>query len=332
MKRPHGFDRQSARPPVPTARAAAGAKRAAARADRSVTGDQVAPDASAADPITEPVPISTALLDRPGESAKAFDAPAESQERAPSVARAARERRRYERNEVKRFTRRSRRRRAIWIGSAATVVAVLAVTVLAAFSPLMALRTIDVVGTTRIDASAVRASLTSQLGKPLPLIDYGSIRHALDGYRLIRSYSTEAVPPGTLVVRVVERTPIGLLSSSTGYDLVDQAGVVISSTPQKPGGYPVITTSGAPGSPAAKRSFTAAADVLAVLPPSLLPRVTAITATSGDDVTFTLGGKKVVWGGPADADLKSTVLTALLKAAPWASSYDVSSPQAPVTR
>ncbi|HWU47149.1 MAG TPA: FtsQ-type POTRA domain-containing protein [Humibacter sp.] len=220
----------------------------------------------------------------------------------------------------------------IWLSSVTTVVAVLGVTVLAAFSPLMAVRTIDVMGTTRIDASAVRESLSSQLGKPLPLIDYGGIRRELDRYRLIRSYSTEAVPPGTLVVRIVERTPIGLIRSGNAYDLVDQAGVVISSTVQKPGGYPVITTSGRPGTSSAKQSFSASASVLAVLPSSLLPRVTAISASSADDVSFTLGGKKVVWGSTSDAELKATVLTALLKAAPRASVYDVSSPHAPVTR
>jgi cell division protein FtsQ len=307
--------------------------------DRGVEGHADGDRASVAGPITEPIHISSALLDSGRQpaasaaaSADAANAVGAESQNAPSVARAARERRRYERNEVKRFTRRSRRRRTIWLSSIATVVAVLGVTVLAAFSPLMAVRTIDVVGTTRIDASAVRASLSSQLGKPLPLIDYGGIRRELDRYRLIRSYSTEAVPPATLVVRIVERTPIGLIRSDNAYDLVDQAGVVISSTVQKPGGYPVITTSGRPGTSAAKRSFSASASVLAVLPSSLLPRVTAISASSADDVSFTLGGKKVVWGGTSDAELKATVLTALLKAAPRASVYDVSSPHAPVTR
>jgi len=347
MKRPQGFDRVPPRRVTGTA-GAAGGRAAGARGGRSrePAQDSASPGGgeSAGEPITEPIPIIPGEPERPERSAGTkrsaksdstggLDGAQPSRpSRVPSPARATRERRRYERSEVKRFTRRSRRRRLIWLGSIATVVVVLAATVLVALSPLMAVRTIDVVGTTRVDASAVRASLASQLGKPLPLVDYGSVREALKRYPLIRSYSTEAVPPGTLVVRIVERTPIGLLRTGSGYDLVDQAGVVISSTKQKPGGYPLITSTASAGSAAAKTSFAASAAVLGVLPANLLPKVSAITASSSESVTFTMDGKSVTWGGTEDAALKATVLAALVKAAPKAHAYDVSSPHAPVVR
>jgi cell division protein FtsQ len=195
----------------------------------------------------------------------------------------------------------------------------------------MALQKIEVVGTSRLEASTVAKALKGQLGRPLPLIDFAAVRKDLDSYPLIRSYSTETHPPGTLVVRIVERTPLGLLKTKSGFDLVDAAGVVVSSSAERPGGYPVITLTGTPTSAAGRAPFAASAAVLSALPASVLPQVDSITAKTTDDVTLTLSsGKSVVWGSPEKSDLKAADLAALLKQAPDASTYDVSSPLSPV--
>jgi len=249
------------------------------------------------------------------------------------VRRARRERKRYERGEVKRFTKRTRRRRAVWLISLGSVVAILLLAVLAAYSPLMALTKIEVVGTSRLTSSTVSHALAGQLGRPLPLIDFGAIKKDLSKFALIRSYSTETHPPGTLVVRIVERRPVGLLQTSNGFELVDAAGVVISTTKDRPGGYPVIVSSGTSGGTGAKTGFAASTAVLSALPATVLPQVDTITATTADDVTLTLlGGQKVIWGGPGQSELKAADLAALLKDAPDVSGYDVSSPESPVTQ
>jgi cell division protein FtsQ len=65
----------------------------------------------------------------------------------------------------------------------------------------------------------------------------------------------------------------------------------------------------------------------------MLGQVDSVSATGAQDVTLKLtSGVSVVWGGPADSALKSSVLSSLLKAAPGASVYDVSAPNSPVTR
>src|SRR6185437_9860749 len=102
-----------------------------------------------------------------------------------------------------------------------------------------------------------------QLGTPLPLIDYSKVRKELEGFPLIRSYSTEADPPGTLVVRIVERVPIALLKVPSGFQLVDQAGVVMQTTAERPGGYPVIAIPDDASETSKHDEFRAAADVLA---------------------------------------------------------------------
>lgn len=252
---------------------------------------------------------------------------------SPSVRAAARERRRYERAEIKRFTRASRRRRLAWLIGIGSVVLVLLAAALVSLSPAMALRTIQVVGVQRVDAKAVQHALDAQLGTPLPLIDYGKVRKELAAFPLIRSYSTEADPPGTLVVRIVERVPIGLLKVSTGYELVDQAHVVMQTTPERPGGYPLISIPEDASEQSRQKEFAAIGNVLAALPAGMLTEVDSASATGAQDVTLKLtSGVTVVWGGPEDSAEKSVVLADLLKAVPGASVYDVSAPNSPVTR
>ena len=286
-------------------------------------------DTTVTDTDTEPIPIVGA------PAADIADGPAD---RPPSVSArevrsARRMRKRYERGEVKRFTQRSRRRRAVWLISLGSVALILLVAVLAAFSPLMAVTKIEVLGTSRLNAATVSRALDSQLGKPLPLVDFGVIKNDLAKFPLIRSYSTETHPPGTLIVRIVERRPLGLLKVGDKFNLVDAAGVVIATTPERPGGYPLITMDPKASSAQAKTGFAASAAVLAALPASVLPQVDSVTAKTRDDVTLTLlSGQKVLWGSPDQSELKAADLAGLLKNAPDASGYDVSSPQSPVTQ
>lgn len=241
---------------------------------------------------------------------------------------ARRERKRFERGEVRRFTRRARHRRILWLGAAGVVVALVLGVLLVSFSPLMALRTIEVQGASKVDASAVKKALDSQLGRPLPLIDTGAITSELAAFPLIRSFTTEVHPPSTLLVRIVERTPVGVLKVGSKYTVVDPAGVVISTYPDRPAGYPLITP--AEGS----AGFTAVATVLQSLPATVLSKVNTATATTADDVSFTLlsSGATVVWGSADQSSLKAAVLADLLVKAPHARTYDLSSPHNAVTR
>jgi cell division protein FtsQ len=316
--------------PMPIVRAA---EPGAEDVPRAPGGKRPASQGARGAAIPEPKPRG-ARPDRADERhGVASPEPAQAPADSPSVRAAARRRRRYERAEIKRFTRAARRRRLAWLIGAGSVVVVLLGAALVSVSPLMALRTVTVVGVQRVDAAAVRQALDGQLGTPLPLIDYSAVRRQLAKFPLIRSYSTEADPPGTLVVRVVERVPLALLKVHSGYQLVDQAGVVMQTTPDKPGGYPVIDLPEDASERSRNKEFAASAAVLAALPVGMLSQVGTASATGAQDVTLRLtSGVTVVWGGPDDAELKSSVLARLIKAAPGASVYDVSAPRSPVTR
>jgi cell division protein FtsQ len=186
-----------------------------------------------------------------------------------------------------------------------------AVLAIAVFSPILALRTIRVEGTSAIPSSSVQSALQPDLGTPLALLDDGKIRSELSSIILIRSYVTEVVPPNTLVVRIIERKAIGALRKGKVYEQVDPAGVVLA-TSSTAAGLPVIQIGNkdvdSPG-------FAAAVKVLLAMPSSILGQVASISATTLDNVSLTLnqGSHIIVWGSSAQSDLKATALAILLK-------------------
>ena len=188
------------------------------------------------------------------------------------------------------------------------LVAVLAVAV---FSPILALRTIRVEGTSAVSASDVRASLDNQLGTPLALLNDAAIAKDLSKFVLIRSYVTEIVPPNTIVVRVVERSAIGVIQDGGSYRQVDPAGVILATSPT-PAGLPVIQIG---LSEAKGAGFNAAVKVLLAMPQSVFVQVKTISATTLDDVSLTLktGSHTVLWGSSAQSALKARDLAAMLQ-------------------
>jgi cell division protein FtsQ len=243
------------------------------------------------------------------------------------------ERRRYEKQEVRRFTRRARLRRGI-IFSAVSSVAVLAIVIsFAVFSPVLALRTITITGTSRLDPAEVSSALSDQLGKPLALVDFAEITRKLADFPLIRSYTTESDPPHTLVVSIVERVPVAAVSAGAGFHSVDPAGVTVESSAERPPSLPLIELENAS---IKDRAFRSVVKVLLALPKSLLASVDTITATTNDDVTFVLvgAGQSVLWGSSDRSSYKARVLSALLATQNPAAhvEYDVSAPDSVVVR
>lgn len=197
----------------------------------------------------------------------------------------------------------------------------------AAYSPLFAVEKVTIVGASTLDPVTVEAALSGQIGVPLALVDSSEVKAALVGFPLIETYSLEARPPHDLTVRIVERTPVGVLRSDAGYTLVDAAGVALSTTSDQPAGQPVLDIVGGTDSTA----FASAGLVIRSLPTDVRGQLTGVRATTADDVTLTLStGLTVVWGSDEESVEKGAALTAALIARPDASSIDVSSPDAAV--
>jgi len=324
-------DRVTTEPIAVVATSAGGAGRAAVPSSqqRGAPRDAVGTGGSGVAVLTDPGVLPGSVEARPDADA-APSAPGDARSAKRALSAAARERRRYERQEVRRFTRRSRRRRITWAVVVGALLALVAVVGVGAYSPLMALRDVRVEGAQRIPAVEVQAAFADVIGTPLPLIDSAEVHAALARFPLIETYSTETVPPGTLVVRIVERTPVGVIDTGSGLELVDAAGVVIERPEELPAGQPLIEVDGG----VADEGFRAVAAVVRSLPADVRGQLTVATAATADDVRLELaGGASVVWGSAEDSALKATVLASLMRAAPpdTVSQYDVSAPSSPVT-
>lgn len=238
------------------------------------------------------------------------------------VWRAARARRKVLRAEIRRFTQRSRRRRILIPSVIAGIVLLVGGGAAAAYSPLFAVEKVTVVGTGALDPAAVEASLAGQIGTPLALVDSSEVKAALLAFPLIETYSLEAQPPHGLTVRIVERTPVGVMESESGFTVVDGAGIALATTPEKPADQPILRIDGGIDSAA----FESAGLVMRSLPAEIRPTVTEVAASSADNVTLTLAsGVEVMWGSSTESAKKAEVLARALVLAPDADTIDVSS-------
>jgi cell division protein FtsQ len=247
---------------------------------------------------------------------------------------ATKARKAFERDEVRRFTAHLRRRRQAWTAVCASLGAVLLFVAIGVFTPVMALEDIQVAGTSRVSADQIKADLAAEIGKPLPLVSQSSIQQAMESQVLVKSYSTESLPPHSLLIKVVERQPVGFLPNGEGgYTVVDPAGVVIEKVMARPAGIPLFTVA---DNNVTSPGFQAGVDVLQSLPASLAGQVGQVIAKTTDDVVIVLtgSGARVFWGGPENAAFKSKVLASLLATNPVGSvsEYDVSSPKTAVVR
>lgn len=252
-------------------------------------------------------------------------APAERPLTSRDVWRAARARRQRLRSEIRRFTKTARRRRQMWALGISAVLLLVVGSFGVAYSPLFAVEKITLVGAS--DTAAIEEALASQRGIPLPLVDEQAIEDALRTFPRIESFAVEARPPHELLIRLVERTPVGVVAQNAGYALVDAAGVVLGTSAEAPAGYPIIDVEGGTSSAA----FTAAGAVIRAVPEALRATVTTVTAATPDSVTLALSeGKTIVWGSAEQSAYKALVLERMMQARPDATSIDVSSPDAVV--
>lgn len=235
--------------------------------------------------------------------------------------------------EAARFRSYSRQRRAILLSVIGSFTALILLMLASMFTPMLAVQEIRVTGLDRLKPTQIQAALKNQMNVPLPMVKAESIAEDLKSFSLIESFAITARPPHTLVVRIIERSPICIVSIDGKDYLFDPAGVKIGPATSSDN-YPLLAIN---GNPSGSAEYKLAIDVLLALPASLLPRVYAIDAKTKDNVTMQLrgnAGQAIVWGDASDSALKSKVLAALLRNYKKGDrvTFDVSSPTAPVVR
>ena len=251
---------------------------------------------------------------------------------AAEAKKATRERKKAERKEYRRFTVTTRQRRLNWTIGVGSVVALVILVIILTTSPIMSLRTIRVEGVNRLTNAEVVEQLQPLAGLPLARISAADVARELADVPLIQSVDTRVELPGTLAVSITERTPLAVVSTPTGFDVVDQAGVVLWSDTVRPTEFPLVGI--APN--AESKGFQAIVSALAAIPSDVLRRIEQITASSTDTVAFTLrdSNHQVLWGSSEFSAQKARALPAALQAAGsgGAKLIDLSTPETVVIR
>lgn len=193
------------------------------------------------------------------------------------------------------------------------MVAVTVSTIVLSTSPLLALDTVRVEGVERLDSSLVVSELSPLTGMPLARISPTDVANELQDVALIESVTTRMELPGTLVVSIVERTPIGVSYQAGVYRVIDRAAVVLFESGTRPLEFPLISIRPDP----ADAGFLALGEALAVVPPEVLAQIDQVSASSRDTVTFSLrtSAHLVIWGSSELSREKARALPAALRAA-----------------
>lgn len=225
-----------------------------------------------------------------------------------------------------------RKRRILWwsIGVVAVVALVMAVLW---FSPLLAVKTINVHGTKLTTVAAVESRLEPLKGTPLPQVSSDRVLSLLKDDPTVQDVVVQAQTPATLDVQVVEFVPVAIMRDGKTENLVAADGHVLApATTENSTELPVIELPTGNQDPAVFSAITA---VLGELRTDVRSQMTSATATTIDSVQLKLkDGRLIVWGSAADGVKKAAVLEALLTVDPKESgkTIDVSSPEHPVTK
>jgi cell division protein FtsQ len=203
-------------------------------------------------------------------------------------------------------------------------------------SPLLAVRTVQVDGVATLPAEQVRETAGVDEGTPLLRVDVTAVQERVAQLPQVDSVEVTRGWPSTVVITVVERTPVAVVGTPGRRSLVDARGVLFDTiTGDAPEGVVPLEVAD-PGPDDAPTM--AALGALTALPDDVRGQVAGAAATSAEDVSLTLeDGTTVRWGTPEQTDEKAAALTAVLDqiasgALEPAGTIDVSTPDAVVLR
>jgi len=214
--------------------------------------------------------------------------------------------------------------RTVLVG-AGVVVVILGVIAVAWLSPLLSVRTVEVVGAEMISQEDVIAQLAVAEGTPLLRVDTAAAARRVAELPRAAQVRVQRVYPSTVRVTVTERVAEVYFDAPDGTHSVDAEGVDFAVEPP-PMQTPRLVTA-TPGDAAT----VAAIEVLGAVPPELRFQVAEVAAASPTDISLTLfDGRVVVWGGPDRSDRKAAVVMPLLTQPGQV--YDVAGPDLPTVR
>lgn len=227
---------------------------------------------------------------------------------------------------VRRFMARARQRRlravlpwAVGAG-AVLVVGVLAWVVFG--TSVLGVRNVRVIGTESLTAAQVADAAAVPMKEPLARVDLDGVRSRVEGLPAVDRALVSRRWPATVVVHVLERTPVAAVPAGGQFTLIDGEGVAFRTVPRRPAGLPLARLA-APGP--GDVNTHAALTVLASLTAELRAQLVAISVEAPARIKLILhSDRTVVWGDDTASGTKAQVATALLRRK--GNTIDVSAP------
>ncbi|MEU4424612.1 FtsQ-type POTRA domain-containing protein [Actinoplanes sp. NPDC024001] len=217
---------------------------------------------------------------------------------------------------ARRFMARARQRRMRaalpWaVGLAVLLVAGALVWVVYGTSAL-GVRRVQVVGAELLSQDQVREAAAVPAEQPLARVDLDEVGARVRGLPAVDRVVISRSWPSTLVVEVVERTPVAAVPARGGqFLLIDDEGVPFRAVAKQPRGLPLARLA-TPGP--ADANTGSALTVLGELSDDLREQLVAVVVASPVQIRLELRkGRVVIWGDDTKSDEKSKVATALLR-------------------
>ncbi len=228
----------------------------------------------------------------------------------------------------------ARRRRAAQVAVGALVLVLLGWGLWS--GPLLAVRSVQVDGASRLPAELVREAAGIQEGRSLLRVDVDAARAAVAELPQVESVTVTRGWPSRVVITLVERTPLAVVGEAGRRSLLDERGVVFDSVTGEPPAGVVPLSVDDPGPD--DEATAAALAAIGALPEGLREQVARVEAPDPDEVVLVLADGPVVrWGDGEASEKKAGILTALLDqlasgALEPADELDLSAPTAVVVR
>jgi len=227
-------------------------------------------------------------------------------------------------------------RRRFWVLVAVVVPLLIATAAVAAlWSPLVGVRTVEVVGTSQLDPAVVRTAAALKGGTPMMKVSSGSIEARVLDVPLVATVRVERRWPSTVRIFVTERRPVVTVKAPDGsWREVDIAGRVLVSRPDRPA-LSLVEGPGAVGDVGSYLPAQAATAVraAAALTPVLRAVVRTVTWDASGGAALVLGsGVPVKLGATDRVSEQMVALSALLPALGMTpvSEIDLTVPDRPV--
>ena len=227
---------------------------------------------------------------------------------------------------VRRFMARARQRRLKaalpWAVAAGLVLIVAALLWIVYGTSVLGVRAVRVVGTQMLSATDVERAAAVEMKEPLARVDLSAVRARVQRLAPVDRAIVSRSWPSTVLVEVIERTPVAAVPAGGQYLLIDDDGVLFRTVSTVPDGLPMARLAApSPGDVNTRAALT----VLSALSDELREQLVAISVAAPARIQLELReGRTVVWGDDTASDTKSKVATALLSRK--GSRIDVSAP------